>query len=564
MYRKQKSLQLIIAFVLSCLLAIAYPAGLMAQSDAPPNVDDVTDTSVQLGPIPLFEIESELGSFSQQERADAITQRLRRLLRDNKVSAEQIKAIPKGEGVQLSVNDQVIMLVTNEDAEKAGKSAEALANEHIRKIKAGLEEYELTYGNETLLSRGLIAGGITLVFLLILGLLQLIVPRIHRQILSLKGKKIRTLTFQSLDLLSEDQIAHVLILMVNLIKFVLRLGLIYLFLLSVLGLFPKTQFLAKSLVVYVVLAFQTIWFGFVDYLPNLVFIIIIALITFYSIRFIQFVCSALEGGLIGFPGFDQEWARPTYQIVRFLVIAAAITLAIPYLPGSSSPAVQGMSIFFGILVSLGSTAVVANVVAGLALTYTRAFRIGDRVKIADTIGDVIEKTFLVTQIRTPKNMIVTIPNGMVLSDQIINYSANEKDQGLILHTQVTLGYDVPWQKVHRVLIESAIATADVLNDPEPFVLQKGLEDFYVAYELNAYTLSPMKMTRIYSELHQNIQDACNENDIEILSPHYSAVRDGNETTIPESYRESSYEPPGFRFHGFNLMPKVVRQDPNQT
>ena len=105
---------------------------------------------------------------------------------------------------------------------------------------------------------------------------------------------------------------------------------------------------------------------------------------------------------MGFLGFDQEWARPAYQILRFLIVAAEVTLSIPYLPGSSSPAVQGMSIFLGIIVSLGSTAVAANISAGLALTYTRAFRIGDRVKIADTIGDVMEKTFLATQIRTPK------------------------------------------------------------------------------------------------------------------------------------------------------------------
>ena len=558
--RSWKIFPIVLAGLLAFFLAIGMPHAIKAQISQPSNVDDVSNPAVQLGPISLFEINSRLGSFSQQERAEAISNRLLQLIKEDGFSAAKLVTKTHKDGIELLADQQVIMLVTAQDAENAGTSIEKLAQSHIKSIQAGFEEYDLTYGNDTLLVRSLIAGGVTLLFFLILGIFQKIIPKIHKRILSLKGRKIKSLSIQSLELLSEEQIAQGAIFLVNLLKLFTVLGLLYVYLLVVLSLFPWTQAFAQNLILYVFIAFQTIWQGFLDYLPNLAFIIIITLITFYFLRFIHFICGALENGLIGFPGFDQEWARPTYQILRFLIIAAGITLSIPYLPGSSSPAVQGMSIFFGILVSLGSTAVAANVVAGLALTYTRAFKIGDRVKIADTVGDVMEKTFLVTQLRTPKNMVVTIPNGMVLSDQIINYSANEHDQGLILHTQVTLGYDVPWEKVHRVLIQAALDTPGVLNDPSPFVLQKGLEDFYVAYELNAYTLKPTQMSRIYSDLHQNIQDICNEHEIEILSPHYSAVRDGNETTIPESYRDAHYQPPGFRLDGFTLLPKVIKTD----
>jgi small-conductance mechanosensitive channel len=228
------------------------------------------------------------------------------------------------------------------------------------------------------------------------------------------------------------------------------------------------------------------------------------------------------------------------------VIALALVLAFPYLPGSASPAFQGVSIFIGLLLSLGSTSVVANIVSGLVLTYTHAFRVGDRVRIADTVGDVIEKGLLVTRMRTIKNVEITVPNGMVMGSHIINYSAVAQEHGLILNTTITLGYDIPWRLIHETLIKAAQATNGILPEPRPFVLQTSLDDFYVSYELNAYTDQPNKMIVVYSELHQNIQDFCNEAGIEILSPHYGALRDGNPSTIPSDYLPKGYQAPPFQ------------------
>ncbi len=187
-----------------------------------------------------------------------------------------------------------------------------------------------------------------------------------------------------------------------------------------------------------------------------------------------------------------------------------------------------------------------NIVAGIVLTYTRAFLIGDRVQIANTIGDVIDKGLLVTRIRTIKNVEVAIPNSMVLSSHILNYSLQSQERGLILHTTVTIGYDTPWRLMHETLIKAAIATSDILQEPLPFVLQTSLDDFYVCYELNAYTNQPQEMAGIYSELHQNIQDECNEAGIEIMSPHYGALRDGNSSTIPSDHLPKEYQAPSFQ------------------
>jgi small-conductance mechanosensitive channel len=222
-----------------------------------------------------------------------------------------------------------------------------------------------------------------------------------------------------------------------------------------------------------------------------------------------------------------------------------IVVLYPYLPGSGSPVFQGVSVFLGFLFTFGSAGSLSNVISGLILTYMRLFKIGDRVKIGEVRGDVIEKSLLVTRVRTIKNEIISIPNSTVMSSHTINYSSEAPGLGLILHATVTIGYDVPWKDMHQALIDAALRTEYVLHDPEPFVLQTGLEDFYVSYQINAYIREANKQTDIYSDLFQNIQDVCNERGIEIMSPHYRAARDGNTTTIPGSYLPKDYKTPGF-------------------
>jgi small-conductance mechanosensitive channel len=202
-------------------------------------------------------------------------------------------------------------------------------------------------------------------------------------------------------------------------------------------------------------------------------------------------------------------------------------------------------VFIGVLFSLGSHSSIANVVAGLVITYMRPFIVGDRIKIGDVTGDVIEKTLLVTRLRTPKNEEVTIPNSSVLSGNTVNYSTMARTVGLIIHTTVTIGYDVPWKKMHQALLNAADRTESLQKEPKPFVLQTSLDDFYVSYQINGYTRETNRFNRIYSSLHQNIQDCCNEMGIEIMSPHYRAQRDGNNTTIPADYLPADYKAPGF-------------------
>lgn len=266
--------------------------------------------------------------------------------------------------------------------------------------------------------------------------------------------------------------------------------------------------------------------------PNFITILVIILVTWLILRTIRLGFEALERGQLSWPGFERDWAMPTYKLIRLIVIAGSAIAIFPYLPGSTSPAFQGISVFAGLLLSLGSTGAVSNMVAGIVITYMRPFRVGDRIQVGETVGDVVERNLLVTRIRTIKNVEVTVPNSMLLSTHVENYSVAARGSGLILHSSVTIGYDVPWPQVHQLLISAANKTPGILSAPAPFVLQTALSDFYVEYQINAYTRSPMRMATIYSTLHQNIQDAFAEAGVEIMSPHYSAIRDGGTVTIP--------------------------------
>ena len=361
-----------------------------------------------------------------------------------------------------------------------------------------------------------------------------------------QDKRLKGFKIQQVQVFTASQLTSFLLVVSQYARYVVNILLILIYLTGVFSVFPQTRGIVTNTLTSI---FQTIekgWQGFVGYLPSLLSLIVIIVITYYGLKLIRFLFNEVEKGTITLSGFQPEWAIPTYQLVRFLVIALALVLAFPYLPGSSSPAFQGVSVFLGLLFSLGSTSVVANIVSGVVLTYTMAFHVGDRVRIADTVGDVIEKGLLVTRMRTIKNVEITIPNGMVMGSHIINYSAVSQKHGLILNTTVTLGYDIPWRLIHETLIKAAQATDGILAEPHPFVLQTSLDDFYVSYELNAYTDQPNKMAAVYSELHQNIQDFCNEAGIEILSPHYGALRDGNPSTIPSDYLPKDYQAPPFQ------------------
>jgi small-conductance mechanosensitive channel len=288
----------------------------------------------------------------------------------------------------------------------------------------------------------------------------------------------------------------------------------------VLSLFPWTRFISSSLLEYFIKPFGDFGIALVNFIPDLAFLVVIFFITRYFLKILKLFFYGIRQGTITFTGFDPEWAVPTYKIVRILLIAFAIIVAYPYIPGSDSDAFKGVSLFIGILFSLGSSSLIGNLMAGYSMTYRKTFKKGDMVKIDDHFGQVMDVKLFVTRLRTLKNEEIVVPNSIVLSNNVVNYSTLASDRGLILHTTIGIGYETSWRQVEEMLKLAAERTEGVLKDPLPYVLQKSLGDFAVTYELNVFCNDPINMMKHYTALHQNILDVFNENNVQIMTPAY--------------------------------------------
>jgi small-conductance mechanosensitive channel len=363
--------------------------------------------------------------------------------------------------------------------------------------------------------------------------INLIFNRFCQLIKNLRETRFRVVKIQSLEIFTPNQMVGLLLIVTKYVRWGIVTTIFVVFATLVFSLYPQTDGLAKTLLDNLNLALLSLWAQVLDFVPDLIALAIIVLITRLLLRLLKFFYHGLQQGKIRFSSIHPEVVEPTYQLLRFLVIAFALVAAFPYIPGSSSPMFRGLSIFVGFLISLGSTSLVTNIISGIVLTYSRGLKIGDRVKIGETVGDVIDRTLLVTRVKTIKNEIITIPNVVVMQNEIINFSAEARSDGLILHTSVTIGYDEPWRHVQELLLNAALNTKYVLDVPEPFVFKTSLDNHYISYELNAFTNNPARMAEIYSDLHQNILDEFNCAQVEIMSPAYFAFRDGHETTIPK-------------------------------
>jgi len=376
----------------------------------------------------------------------------------------------------------------------------------------------------------LIASGVLLLLALI-PTINFIFSKIFQKINHFRNTRFRVIKFQNLEIFTPNRMVGVLVLITKYFRLSIIFSVGMVFLTLVFSLYPQTEGFVHVLMDKMNLVLSEFWKKTLAFLPDLFALVVIAFLTRLVLRLLRFFYNGLQQEKIRFSGIHPEVVEPTYQLSRFLVIAFALVAAFPYIPGSSSPMFKGLSIFVGFLLSLGSTSLITNIISGIVLTYSRGLKIGDRVQIGDTVGDVIDRTLLITRIKTIKNVIITIPNVIVMQNQIVNYSLEAKETGLILHTSITIGYDEPWRNVQKLLINAALETTDIMEYPRPYVLKTSLNNHHVTYELNAFTANPVRMADIYSDLHQNILDKFNQAEVEILSPTYFAFRDGQNSTI---------------------------------
>ncbi|MDB9404931.1 mechanosensitive ion channel family protein [Microcystis sp. CS-574] len=538
-----------VIFVVVLLLTLTSPLLGIAQNPTQPE-NKIDGFPVMLDGKTLFFIRRGVSSFSAEERANAITRRIERIAQNDSIPVENltIKQIPDDNSLYLSVDQEVILTVTERDAKAYRSTPEVLAQQALQKIQVAIAQYRQDRKPEQLLKNIIYTVIASFAFLII----SFAVIKISGKLFPFIRRLIESLTpgiqIGNVEIISSSNISFFWLRVLRIIRLLVLFLLLFNYATFVLRLFPWTRVFGESILGYFSQSLELVLSSIGQYLPNAFIIAIIIFITYYLIGLIKPFFTAIERGNLVIPGFYTDWAKPTYNILLVIIIAIAAIVAFPYLPGFDSPAFRGVSVFLGLLLSLGSTSAIANVIGGIILIYTRAFRIGDHIQVGDVIGDLIEKNFLVIRICTPTNKIITIPNSSLLSSNVINFSisSRELNRNLIIQTTITLGYDLPWRKAHKTLIEAAIETEHILKEPAPFVLQTSLDNFYISYQLNAYTNQPNLMVIIYSELHQNIQDKCNEAGIEILSPSYTSLRDGNTTTIPENYLPSDYVAPPFR------------------
>jgi small-conductance mechanosensitive channel len=344
--------------------------------------------------------------------------------------------------------------------------------------------------------------------------------RKKKKITILVNKYVPPLTIKKVRLMETAQLMGAIYLVIKIIKWIVMAIQLFLTIPLVFSLFEPTSHHAHLLLDYVLIPLNKIFSGFLHYIPNLITIVVFIIVAKYIVRTLKFFANRIEKEKIVIPGFYPDWASPTLNILRFFIYVFTIAIIYPYLPGSDSRVFQGVSVFVGIVISLGSSSAITNLVAGLVLTYMRPFKLGDRIQIQNVTGFVVEKSPVVIRIRTHKNEYVTFPNNIVLTSSIINYHTSSSEQGLILNAEVSFNYAMPWQTVHELLIAAALKTTHILEDPKPFVLQTALEDFYARYQINAYTKTVDYVPSIYSELFENIQNGFKEAGLDMTTAHF--------------------------------------------
>lgn len=459
--------------------------------------------------------------FRADERAGLVAGKIVDLAADASFSTNEIAIIEEADRSLIMGRDVMLLTLLDDDARLIGLSRNLAAELVANEVSAAVARYRAERESRFLL----IGCGRAVFATLIAGFALFLLMRLHRRVSAfIKARVVsrleKTMKIQSFSVVQHDQLWRVFQGVTDTARLVAVFLVLYLYLQRVLNLFPWTRRTGVVLFDVLIAPLQTMALGFLRILPDLIFLVILYFVVRYLLKVIYAFFSNVERGGVQLGGFEAEWAMPTYRIVRLLVLVFAVVVAYPYIPGSSTNAFKGISVFMGVILSLGSSSLISNIMAGYSMTYRKAFKVGDRIRVGDHIGDVEEVRMMVTRLRSLKNEEVVIPNSMILGQEVVNYSALAQREGLILHTRVGIGYETSWRQVEAMLLEAAAKTSGIDKEPAPFVRQLGLGDYAVNYELNVYCRDPRQSPVIYTDLHRNIQDVFNTYGIQIMTPSY--------------------------------------------
>jgi small-conductance mechanosensitive channel len=525
--------------ILYMLLLVPVRSGAQDNVDSDPELPGIQQplAPVKLDGKVLFNVRG-MSSFTAEQRAAVVSKRIKSASEDRSVSADSVRIITEGDHLAVYVGIDFLINVYEQDAEVEQISMETLAYVISRKTSEAMKQYRQDRSRPVLLKKSidaLVALVIqTLALLLIIWILRLINRLFQRWIKS----RIDNFENKSFSLIKANQIWKIY----NSIFRVLRIIIIAVFIAFslnyILGLFPWTRNVSTYVMKLLVDPFISMGKGILHFLPDLAFLVVLYFVVRYLLKLSRLLFKGIQEGGIVIKKFDRDWAMPTYRIFRIFVIIFAVIIAFPYIPGSDSSAFKGISVFIGVLFSLGSSSFISNLIAGYSMIYRGAFKMGDYIKVGDQVGFVEAQEVLVTRMRTVKNEEVIVPNSTMLNSNIVNFSKNAREQGLIIHTVVGIGYETPWRMVDAMLREAADRTEGLLKQPPPYVLQLSLGDFAINYEINAYCDKTSNLALLYTILHQNILDVFNENNVQIMTPAYE-----RDPEIPKVVPRDMWNPP---------------------
>ncbi|CAM3748319.1 mechanosensitive ion channel domain-containing protein [Sphingobacterium prati] len=472
----------------------------------------------------LFYIYNKLGSSLAKDRAYNVVNRIENLYEDDFVKVDSFKIENNEISADIVYKDLIITSITELDALLEGKSKEEIATQYLKRIQEAINQERA----DNSITKILIRTGLVLLILIIFSILVFLINRLKKygtnRLLTERTERIKDVKIKNYVLVTSVQKTRIFINTINIARWGLITLIAFIMLPIVFSVFPFTQSWASNLIGLFTKPLKKAVLAIWDYIPNLITVFVILFVMRYAIRFVKYIFNEIDKGKLEINGFHREFAMPTFTIVRFLLQAFTLVLVFPYLPGANSDIFKGISVFIGVLFSLGSSSAISNIIAGLVITYMRPFRIGDRITIADKTGIVIEKSPLVTRLRTIKNEEITIPNSSILSGNTVNYSTFS-EEGICFQVELTVGYEESWQRIHELLLKIPPRIARVNQLPAPFVLQKKLDDFYVLYELNVYISRSAEIELAKSEIYQLILNDFLAAGIEMNGPHLFAKVD---------------------------------------
>ncbi|MCC6333201.1 MAG: mechanosensitive ion channel [Myxococcales bacterium] len=468
--------------------------------------------------VELFQVRG-VTAFPAQERAATITG----LVEECAASELALPALSLEStelGIQIRCGPTLLMTALNADAELEGVRLGVLAEVQRRKLEEAIARWRADRTRDALLRGAGIGAAVLVGLVVVVLLLRWIFRRIDTRLDAVLKAQVKDVGIQSFQFLRAETIWRALRWVMGTLHLSLAVAALLVAGQRILVRFPWTRGAAHGLAELVLGPLKTLGGKALGAVPGVIFIGILVYLARAVLKALHLFFTAVERGNVSFKSFAPEWANPTYRLIRLLVIGLTLVIAYPYIPGSDSEAFKGLSIMVGVLLSLGGSSYVSNMIAGYTMTFRRAFRVGDRIRVGDVAGVVSETRLQVTHVRTMKNEEVVLPNSEILGSAVTNYSSLAKTQGLLLHTNVGIGYETPWRQVEAMLLLSAKRASTPEHAAGAFVLIKALGDFAVTYELNVPHADALTMDRQYSVLHRHVLDVFNEYGVQIMTPAY--------------------------------------------